>query len=170
MKKTKSILMIPFTYHYEEMLDYYDFRYDESENNRVTTWDTVENHRVYMPYVRTYKHTGETESDFVNSKNKDQARLDECSEFIKSGRYIEVNEVVWKPNIEFTDTLKYSHYSRGISSAKIHFASQSNGKKYEMFLTDFDELMDLKGFQGNVVEDVFTFCKRGANYGIKLSR
>ena len=48
---------------------------------------------------------------------------------IKSGRYIEVNEVVWKPNIEFTDTLKYSHYSRGRSSAKIHFASQSNGKK-----------------------------------------
>ena len=43
--KTK-ILMIPFTYHHEDMMDYYDMNFSDSENNRKITWDTEENHRV----------------------------------------------------------------------------------------------------------------------------
>lgn len=162
--------MIPFTYYFEEMLDYYDYRYDESDNNRIITWDTKELRKVWMPHIRTYKSYGESDESFEAGKKKDQLELDDYFNRIHSGEYIEVNEVIWKPNFEFTDTLKYSHYSRGRSSAKIHFTSQSNNKSFEMFLTDFDELMGLKGFNGNTVTDTFTFCKRGANYGIKLSR
>jgi hypothetical protein len=88
----------------------------------------------------------------------------------KSGRYINVNEVVWKPNYEFEDKLHYLRYSRGRSSAKIHFKSEITDKEYEMFLTDFDDLMNNKGFDKNTVDGTFTFCKRGSNYGIKFFR
>lgn len=40
----------------------------------------------------------------------------------------------------------------------------------EDVIEDYDDLMKEKGFQGNIVTDTFTFCKRGQNYGIKLSR
>jgi len=71
-------------------------------------------------------------------------------------------------NFQFEDTLQYDGYSRGRSSAKICFKSATTGKKYEMFLTDFDDLMNCRGFDKNTITGTWTFCKRGQNYGIKL--
>jgi len=163
-----KVLMIPFTYHHEDMMDYYDMNFSDSENNRKITWDTEENHRVWNYSIRTFQRYGESDEDFLNAQAKEQARVDEYNERINNGRYITVDEVIWKPNFEFEDKLKYLCYSRGRSSAKIHFQSEATNKKYEMFLTDFDDLMKGQGFNKNIVEGTFTFCKRGANYGIKL--
>ena len=149
--------MIPFTYHHEDMMDYYDMNFSDSENNRKITWDTEENRRAYLPF----KYVDETTEDH-------QKRINEYTNKFTTGRYITVDEVIWKPNFEFKDRLKYLCYSRGRSSAKIHFKSEITNKKYEMFLTDFDDLMKGQGFNKNIVEGTFTFCKRGANYGIKL--
>ncbi len=163
-----KILMIPFTYYHEDMMDYYDKNFNDSENNKKITWDTEENHMVWMPHIRSSKYYGESDSDYESAVIKSQKSFDEYFNYLNSGRYIEVDEVIWKPNYEFEDKLKYLCYSRGRSSAKIHFQSEVTNKKNEMFLTDFDDLMKGQGFNKNIVEGTFTFCKRGANYGIKL--
>ena len=170
MAKQSKILMIPFTYHFVNMMDYYDMNFSDSENNRKITWDTEENHRVWQPSIRTYQRYGESDEDFAISQTQDRSRVNEFDDRFNSERYITVDEVIWKPNFEFEDKFKYLNYSRGRSSAKIHFKSEITGKEYEMFLTDFDDLMNSQGFNKNVVEGTFTFCKRGANYGIKLVR
>lgn len=167
--KTK-ILMIPFTYYFENMMDYYDMNYYDSENNRKIIWGIKENRRVWQPSIRTYQGYGESDEKFAKSQAEDKIKVEEFNEKFNSGKYIEVDEVVWKPNFEFNDKLKYLNYTRGRSSAKIHFKSEITGKEYEMFLTDFDDLMNGQGFNKNIVESIFTFCKRGANYGIKLAR
>lgn len=77
------------------------------------------------------------------------------------------DECYFKPNKEFYDELEYIGYSRGRSSIKIKFKSLINNKKYEMFITDFDNLL-LDGKFANPLKGNFTFCKRGANFGIKM--
>lgn len=142
-------LMIPFAYPNYNMLDYYDYKYTDNENNRRIYWNTKNNYREWFPY-----------------RNENTMLF---FEKIESGEIIEVDEVKWVENYEFEDTLIYSHYSKGRSSTKIHFISKTTDKPYEMFLTDFDDLLKYSGFMGNEVKNVFTFCKRGANYGIKLA-
>lgn len=72
----------------------------------------------------------------------------------------------WKDNYIFSDTLEYDTYSRGRSSALICFKSQSNGKSYSMFMTDFDDVAKL--MVNGVLKGTFTFQKRGQNYGIRM--
>ena len=71
------------------------------------------------------------------------------------------------PNFEFTDTLKYNGYHRGRSSAKIGFLRLSCSTSVEMFLTDFDDMMESVGLNGQCIRGKFTFVKRGLNYGVK---
>lgn len=75
---------------------------------------------------------------------------------------------IWKPNAEVELTLKYVNYSRGRSSAKIDWEDQK-GHTYPMFMTDMDELFKI-GVNTLSVHGIFTFVKRGANYGIKYVR
>ena len=167
MSKQKEPLMIPFNYYYEDMLDYYEYKYSENPNSRKITWNTNTNHSVWTPRIRGYKYNGESDEKFEASNAKDKINVDLYNKNLTNGTYIEIEEIVWKPNYEFEDKLKYLCYSRGRSSAKIHFQSEITNRKYEMFLTDFDDLMKGKGFNKNIIEGTFTFCKRGANYGIK---
>ena len=37
MSKQKEPLMIPFNYYYEDMLDYYEYKYSENPNSRKIT-------------------------------------------------------------------------------------------------------------------------------------
>jgi hypothetical protein len=74
----------------------------------------------------------------------------------------------WRDNYEFEETLEYVTYYRGRSSATIAF-KDSQGHTYEMFLTDFDDVMKRKGFNGKFVTGKWTFVKRGQNYGIRLA-
>ena len=72
----------------------------------------------------------------------------------------------WRPNEVFTDTLQYVSYSRGRSSAMFVFKRLSTRTEVSMFMTDIDEIVPL--MSGGMLGGVFTFCKRGANYGVKL--
>lgn len=73
----------------------------------------------------------------------------------------------WRDNYEFEDTLEYEGYSRGRSSVTIIFTG-STGVKYEMFVSDFDEVIRTKGLDGKIVTAKWTFVKKGQNYGLKL--
>lgn len=76
---------------------------------------------------------------------------------------------VFKRNTEFEDTLTYVSHTRGCSSVKIIF-NTSAGDPVEMFITDLTDIMNSGGFDGNRVSGVFTYCKRGQNYGIRRVR
>ena len=73
---------------------------------------------------------------------------------------------IWKPNEEVELTLHYKSYGRGRSSVTFYWLDD-NGHKYPMFLTDLDELLKLKVDVSNL-HGIFTYVKRGRNYGIKL--
>lgn len=77
------------------------------------------------------------------------------------------DECYYEPNRNFYDELKYIGYGRGRSSVKIYFESIISHKRYEMFMKDFDILMQ-NGKFGSFLKGQFTFCKKGANYGIKM--
>ena len=75
---------------------------------------------------------------------------------------------VWKPNEEIELTLHYDGDGRGRSAVTFYW-KDDNGHKYPMFIKDVDELLrqDM-GFSN--VHGIFTYVKRGANYGIKFLR
>ena len=75
---------------------------------------------------------------------------------------------VWKPNEEIELTLHYNGYGRGRSAVTFYWKDDNN-HQYPMFVKDVDELLrqDM-GFSN--VHGIFTYVKRGANYGIKFLR
>lgn len=86
-------------------------------------------------------------------------------------RYVEncigsIQGLVKIPNYQFCDSLEYDGYSRGRSAAYFNFKSKKDGRGYTFFLTDFEDI--IKEMEQGVVSGVFTFCKRGANFGCKL--
>lgn len=83
-------------------------------------------------------------------------------------RYSKEKMEVWKPNEEIELTLHYQDYGRGRSSVTFYWKDE-DGHKYPMFIKDIDEL--LKQDMGtSSVHAIFTYVKRGANYGIKFLR
>ena len=75
---------------------------------------------------------------------------------------------VWKPNEEIELTLHYDGYGRGRSAVTFYW-KDDNGHKYPMFIKDVDELLR-QDMGTSSVRDIFTYVKRGANYGIKFLR
>lgn len=80
-------------------------------------------------------------------------------------RCIEQYGYHYEDNFEWEDTLKYETFGRGTSAAHLWFRSTITGKEYMMFLTDFSNIVELL-VEGKLT-GTFTFCKRGANYGVK---
>lgn len=76
------------------------------------------------------------------------------------------NGCAWRPNEVFEDTLTYQGYRRGRSAAYFEFARKS-GAKVTMFLKDFESAIP-KMVRGKIAGR-WTFCKRGANYGVQLA-
>ena len=70
-----------------------------------------------------------------------------------------------RDNFVWDDKLEYDGYGRGCSSCVIFFKSLNDRKEYTMFMTDFNDIVDL--LNKGCIEGQFTFCKRGMNYGIK---
>ncbi len=68
-------------------------------------------------------------------------------------------------NYIFEDTLRYKTYGKGRSAVTFYFESDK-GDKYTMFISDFDDILQNKGEIWNL-DGRFTFCKKGANFGIK---
>lgn len=82
--------------------------------------------------------------------------------------------ICYKPNYVFEDTLVFVGYVRGCSAARIQFTAESNGAKYEMFLSDFEDAMMHSRIEytdekqtGIRISGNFTFVKKGQNFGVR---
>ena len=75
---------------------------------------------------------------------------------------------IWKPNEEVELTLHYKNYSRGQSSVTFYWADD-DGHTYPMFIKDVDELLR-QDIGLSSIHAIWTYVKRGANYGIKFLR
>ena len=75
---------------------------------------------------------------------------------------------VWKPNKEVELTLHYQGYGRGRSAITFYWVDD-DGHKYPMFIKDVDELLR-QNIGTSSIHAIFTYVKRGANYGIKFLR
>ena len=75
---------------------------------------------------------------------------------------------VWKPNTEVELTLHYKGYGRGRSAVTFYWVDD-DGHKYPMFIKDVDELLR-QDIGTSSIHAIFTYVKRGANYGIKFIR
>jgi len=73
-------------------------------------------------------------------------------------------------NSVFFDKLEYVDYmSAGKGGdSKIIFKSLNSGRTYYMFISDFHDVLVNKLFVNNVIDNRFTFCKRGSSQGIKV--
>lgn len=75
---------------------------------------------------------------------------------------------VFVPNYEFEDVLTFESFSRGCSSVKAHFVSDNTGLKYEMFISDFADVLKSDCIANCRIKGKFTFVKKGKNYGVML--
>ena len=78
------------------------------------------------------------------------------------------SDEVWKPNKEVELTLHYQGYGRGRSAVTFYWVDD-DGHKYPMFIKDVDELLR-QDIGASSIHAIFTYVKRGANYGIKFLR
>ena len=75
----------------------------------------------------------------------------------------------WEPNCIFADTLEFvsTHPTKG--SAHFIFQSIKTGRKYSMFLSDFEDVLLAKRIiDGNKIQGEFTFCKKGNSQGMRM--
>lgn len=110
---------------------------------------------------------------FVNGSLQDWVSTDLSDserEQVYNGQFVVTKawngDVIWKPNEEVELTLHYKNYSRGRSAATFLW-EDDNGHFYPMFLTDLDDLIK-QNVCGSTIHAIFTYVKRGANYGIRL--
>lgn len=76
------------------------------------------------------------------------------------------DQIVWKPNAPFADTLVYDGYARGRSAAYLRFVSKATGRGFTVFMDDFDAGFARDMVRGEVTGP-FVYCKRGQNYGVR---
>ena len=75
-------------------------------------------------------------------------------------------EVVWKENYIFEAKMRLEGFERGRSAAHALLLDES-GKKYTLFLTDLEDILKREGLSKGTFPNLkWTFCKRGANYGV----
>lgn len=91
-------------------------------------------------------------------------------------RYDPADEM--KDNFEFKETFHVVYFSRGCSSAKMILRTAKNAKKYgtdgycyecvdyEVFLSNSVDI--IRKMVDGKISGVWTFVKKGSNYGIKL--
>jgi hypothetical protein len=65
----------------------------------------------------------------------------------------------YKDPYVFTDTLTYTGYGRGRSAAHFYF-EDTKGHTYSMFMSDFDDMVKSKKFNGGSITGTFTFVKK----------
>lgn len=100
--------------------------------------------------------------------DSERERVYNGKEVVKGFSYDENINEVWKPNKEVELTLHYQGYGRGRSAVTFYWVDD-DGHKYPMFLRDVDELLR-QGVGTSSIHAIFTYVKRGANYGIKFLR
>jgi hypothetical protein len=184
--KEKKKLMIPFTYYYEEMMDYADYNYEEgTENSSKIWWDTELKRKLWQPnppykpsdiYSGSGCYYGDSGKErWVREKEEYPTLLekynkawDDFNVNISVGKIIKVDDIVWKENFEFEDTLELTGMSRGRSAANFNLKSITDGKNYNLFMTDTVDLIQNSTINKGKITGRWTFCKRGQNYGVKI--
>lgn len=86
----------------------------------------------------------------------------------EGNKRIEIGRGEWRDNYEFKAILVFDRTERGRSAA--HFILyDEEGHQYQMFMTDaLDLLKRVPNIAYGHVEGIWTFCKRGANYGVRF--
>ena len=80
----------------------------------------------------------------------------------KSACFTEKNSV-------FPDELEYYNYfGASGGNSYMEFISLKTGRKYHMFMSDFDDVLLEKRFQDNKIVGLFFFCRKGSRQGIRL--
>ena len=108
------------------------------------------------------------EYSYNDLDDEEKERVYNGEEVVKELYYNSDKKEVWKPNEEIELTLHYQDYSRGRSSVTFYWVDD-NGNKYPMFIKDVDELLR-QDMGTSSVHAIFTYVKRGQNYGIKFLR
>jgi hypothetical protein len=72
--------------------------------------------------------------------------------------------VLEEDNKIFNDRLEY----KGYSGSYIIFNSTTTGRRYLMFMSNFNELMLAKKLVDNIVEGDFYFIRKGVKPGLRL--
>lgn len=75
----------------------------------------------------------------------------------------------WRDNYEFSATLTFAGFSRGRSAAYLNFMNPETGEFFPMFLADLSDVLTRCTLEKGKVNALWTFCKRGQNYGICLA-
>lgn len=78
------------------------------------------------------------------------------------------NDVEWRDNDPFEDTLTFSGFARGRSAARAVFKSKAMGCHVEMFLTTLADVMS--SMSEGKVTGRWQFEKRGKNFGIRPAK
>lgn len=74
----------------------------------------------------------------------------------------------WRENVPFEAILTYIGYSRGRSAADLEFQDAA-GHKFQMFMSDFNELLLSTNIINRKTELIrWKFCKKGQNYGLQF--
>jgi hypothetical protein len=74
-----------------------------------------------------------------------------------------------EPNCIFADNLTFVRCYSTQNSAHFVFQSLKNGRKYSMFLSDFEDILKArKLLDGHRIQGEFVFCKKGNSQGIRL--
>ena len=108
------------------------------------------------------------EYSFNDLTDEERERVYNGEEVFREFGYDKNKKEIWKPNEEVELTLHYQGFGRGRSSVTFYWIDD-NGCKYPMFIKDVDELLKQDMGTSNV-HAIFTYIKRGANYGIKFLR
>ena len=100
--------------------------------------------------------------------DSERERVYNGEEVVKGFSSDENKNEVWKPNKEVELTLHYKGYGRGRSAVTFYWVDD-DGHKYPMFIKDVDELLR-QDIGASSIHAIFTYVKRGNNYGIKFLR
>ncbi len=73
----------------------------------------------------------------------------------------------WRDNPPFNDTLTFTGYGRGRSSALLYFVG-SDGRRWPVFLSDAEEMIPYM-VHGKLLGN-FVVKKRGANFGLAMHK
>lgn len=71
-----------------------------------------------------------------------------------------------EPNDVFSDSLEFEEMSTYYP--RVWLKSTMSGRKYCMFLGDFENVLKNKLFNDNLIKGNFTFTKKGQAQGVKL--
>jgi hypothetical protein len=70
---------------------------------------------------------------------------------------------------DFDDRMEYENLSEfRRRSGRVYFKSVSTGRRYSMYLDDFNALIKAKRFNNNQIEGTFHFIKRSSGQAVQL--